>query len=1541
MRGTVQLATNGYVANFASAGVGTNLGVTVSGLSLNGSSATNYTLSQPTGLTANITAAGVTIVSGITANNKAYDGTTVASLSTNSVVLGGVVAGDGGTVQLATNGYVANFASAGVGTNLGVTVSGLSLSGPSATNYMLSQPTGLTANITAAGVTIVSGVTANNKAYDGTTVASLSTNSVVLGGVVAGDGGTVQLATNGYVANFASAGVGTNLGVTVSGLSLNGSSATNYMLSQPTGLTANITAAGVTIVSGIVANNKAYDGTTVASLSTNSVVLGGVVAGDGGTVQLATNGYVANFASAGVGTNLGVTVSGLSLNGSSATNYTLSQPTGLTANITAAGVTIVSGIVANSKVYDGTTVASLSTNSVVLGGVVAGDGGTVQLATNGYVANFASAGVVTNLGVTVSGLTLNGSSATNYTLSQPTGLTANITAAGVMIVSGIVANNKVYDGTTVASLSTNSVVLGGVVAGDAGTVQLATNGYVANFASAGVGTNLGVTVSGLSLNGSSATNYTLSQPTGLTANITAAGVTIVSGIVANSKVYDGTTVASLSTNSVVLGGVVAGDAGKVQLATNGYVANFASAGVGTNLGVTVSGLSLNGSSATNYTLSQPTGLTANITAAGVTIVSGVTANNKAYDGTTVASLSTNSVVLGGVVAGDGGTVQLATNGYVANFASAGVGTNLGVTVSGLSLSGPSATNYVLSQPTGLTANITAAGVTIVSGVTANNKAYDGTTVASLSTNSVVLGGVVIGDGGTVQLATNGYVANFASAGVGTNLGVTVSGLSLNGSSATNYVLSQPTGLTANITAAGVTIVSGIVANNKAYDGTTVASLSTNSVVLGGVVAGDGGTVQLATNGYVANFASAGVGTNLGVTVSGLSLNGSSATNYTLSQPTGLTANITAAGVTIVSGIVANSKVYDGTTVASLSTNSVVLGGVVAGDGGTVQLATNGYVANFASAGVGTNLGVTVSGLSLSGPSATNYTLSQPTGLTANITAKVLTILSVPSPQLTSIHLTNGTATIAWNSVVGGIYRVQYVNNLAGLGWSDLSPDLTATGSTAAQTNVVTDVPQRFYRVKVLNPGITANNKVYDGTTVATINSNNVILVGVVGGDVVALSTNGYTANFASPNIGTGITVTVNGLSLSGPSATNYTLSQPTGLTANITAAGVTIVSGVIANNKVYDRTTVASLSANSVVLGGMVAGDAGKVQLATNGYVANFASAGVGTNLGVTVSGLILNGSRATNYVLSQPTGLTANITAAGVTIVSGIVANNKAYDGTTVASLSTNSVVLGGVVAGDAGTVQLATNGYVANFASAGVGTNLGVMVSGLTLNGSSATNYVLSQPTSLTANITAAGVTIVSGIVANNKVYDGTTVASLSTNSVVLGGVVAGDAGKVQLATNEYVANFASAGVGTNLAVTVSGLILNGSSATNYVLSQPTGLTANITAAGVTIVSGVTANNKAYDGTTVASLSTNSVVLGGVVAGDAGKVQLATNEYVANFASAGVGINLGVTVSGLTLNGPSAANYVLSQPTGLTANITAAGVTDRFGGYRQQQGI
>ena len=257
----------------------------------------------------------------------------------------------------------------------------------------------------------------------------------------------------------------------------------------------------------------------------------------------------------------------------------------------------------------------------------------------------------------------------------------------------------------------------------------------------------------------------------------------------------------------------------------------------------------------------------------------------------------------------------------------------------------------------------------------------------------------------------------------------------------------------------VGVSSGLSANSKAYDGTAAAAISSNSVVLAGVLAGDLGKVQLSTNGYVAVFTNANVGNNIGVTVSGLGLAGSAAGNYVLSAPTNLAANITALGVGVSSGLSANSKAYDGTAAAAISSNSVVLAGVLAGDLGKVQLLTNGYTASFVNTNVGTNIDVIVSGLTLTGNASGDYLLNQPTNLTANITAVVLI-----QPVVSSVGLTNQVITVVWSSAAGATYGLQYTTNISGAGWINVSTNIIATGSMTSQTNDVGDAPQQFYRV---------------------------------------------------------------------------------------------------------------------------------------------------------------------------------------------------------------------------------------------------------------------------------------------------------------------------------------------------------------------------------------------------------------------------------------------------------------------------------------------
>lgn len=126
-------------------------------------------------------------------------------------------------------------------------------------------------------------------------------------------------------------------------------------------------------VSGISTSNRTYNAATTATLNTSGKSLSGVVSGD--SVTLNTASAVGTFSDKNVGTGKVVTISGLTISGSDASNYTLTQPT-TSANITALALTATISVLGGGKVYDGTTAATLDSRNLV--GVLAGDTVTIS-----------------------------------------------------------------------------------------------------------------------------------------------------------------------------------------------------------------------------------------------------------------------------------------------------------------------------------------------------------------------------------------------------------------------------------------------------------------------------------------------------------------------------------------------------------------------------------------------------------------------------------------------------------------------------------------------------------------------------------------------------------------------------------------------------------------------------------------------------------------------------------------------------------------------------------------------------------------------------------------------------------------------------------------------------------------------------------------------------------------------------------------------------------------------------------------------------------
>jgi uncharacterized repeat protein (TIGR03803 family) len=70
-------------------------------------------------------------------------------------------------------------------------------------------------------------------------------------------------------------------------------------------------------------------------------------------------------------------------------------------------------------------------------------------------------------------------------------------------------------------------------------------------------------------------------------------------------------------------------------------------------------------------------------------------------------------------------------------------------------------------------------------------------------------------------------------------------------------------------------------------------------------------------------------------------------------------------------------------------------------------------------------------------------------------------------QLSNFTMSNGAATLTWNSFPNGIYRVEYKSALSDLSWVPLIQRVTATDQTITIVDTQAADPQRFYRVALL------------------------------------------------------------------------------------------------------------------------------------------------------------------------------------------------------------------------------------------------------------------------------------------------------------------------------------------------------------------------------------------------------------------------------------------------------------------------------------------
>jgi hypothetical protein len=295
----------------------------------------------------------------------------------------------------------------------------------------------------------------------------------------------------------------------------------------------------------------------------------------------------------------------------------------------------------------------------------------------------------------------------------------------------------------------------------------------------------------------------------------------------------------------------------------------------------------------------------------------------------------------------------------------------------------------------------------------------------------------------------------------------------------------------------------------------------------------------------------------------------------------------------------------------------------------------------------------------------------------------------------------------------------------------------------------------------------------------------------------------------------------------------------------------------------------------------------------------------------------------------------TANVTQKLLQVsgLTGLAAVNRVYDGTT-------SVALTGTAGGDAPTLQGIVAGDEVTLGQGGgavssgsmldkhVGQAKPVVIDGLTLAGADAFNYRLGGVAGLTVDITPRPVAT-TGLVALNRVYDGTLAVTLDTSAAGLSGVLAGD--DLRLLAAGATGQLADKNAGQGKTVAVAGALFEGLDRDNYTVQAQT-VTVDIAPRPATLVG--QPQQKLYGDTP--SFGSSLFTAEGLVDGETVGSVAAASDGLA--AGARVG-EYTLAISGATGGSFDPANYLLTyQATALLVNprpltLTALLQSKRYG--------
>ena len=634
--------------------------------------------------------------------------------------------------------------------------------------------------------------------------------------------------------------------------------------------------------------------------------------------------------------------------------------------------------------------------------------------------------------------------------------------------------------------------------------------------------------------------------------------------------------------------------------------------------------------------------------------------------------------------------------------------------------------------------------------------------------------------------------------------IDISDIILDGQQYFNYIIEPVPPIMGYIYQAPLYAV--FTANDKTYDG------NTNVINLQYSLSG----IFLEDSVYLPTYTGFYVNTNIGyqrVDISNATISGPDAFNYYLNPVGSIYTNI------LLTQLILNfnngNKIYDTNT--SVGTLTYTISGMT-GTGINQIVSIYSYAAKFRNPNAGMGI-IDVSSVVLTGSAiaVSSYIINPIVPFQAIIIQKPITIV------FTNLNKTyDGTQSIIANTISAYIIGLVGTDTLQITSFTGLYKSFLASNTYLDISNVTLSGPKLANYVllpvqaqnatilkRLITVTLSGGNKIYNANQIP--GNITYSLANIANNEPMSIRF--FSALFRTWNIGTQ-TIDVSNITLSGPTINNYFLLPQNPINALITTQNLLFsFTGV---NKIYDNTINAFVT--NPIITGIIMSDLPYVTISS--YYSYYSDKFVANNKTIFVTNILLKGFNSTNYSINPTTTTTfSNIIPRQIYLISNV--NTKIYDQNTIGTLS--NVYLSGYFITDISFLSISS--FVTNFININAGFRKIVNITNIILTGSYAFNYTISSTINTGTILQKPIPVFFTGVSKNFNSITLAEVTNISISNIINLDVVT---------ISSYVSNFSDANVGVNKLISITNIVLGGTSGANYTVDPryiPAYTNANIT--------------------------------------------------------------------------------------------------------------